>query len=355
MNGIKARSYSVEFKQNGFNKLEKLIENIDYSSVFVIVDTNTREHCLPVFKKEMSQPFDFEIINISPGEEFKTIISCQNIWQILSDKGADRKSLIINLGGGVITDMGGFIASTYKRGIDFVNIPTTLLSMVDASIGGKTGINFGNIKNQIGVITDPILVIIESDFLKTLNLKEYRSGYSEMLKHGLISDKDYWNTLLIFLKKNTLEILPLIYKSIEIKNKIVLKDPFEKSQRKILNFGHTIGHAIESYFIKSDHLEKLNHGEAIAIGMIIEASISVNNCSLNQSDADEIKNVFDSVFSKIKIDILDQNNIISLIKFDKKNSHGNVNFVLLKSIGFPIIDLKVTNSQIKKGFLFYNS
>ena len=355
MKRIKARSYFVEFKQKGFSKLEKLIENNDYSSVFILVDSNTLEYCVPLFKNKIIQSLKFQILSVSPGEEFKTITSCQKIWQSLSDKGADKKSLIINLGGGVITDMGGFIASTYKRGIEFVNVPTTLLSMVDASIGGKTGIDFGDIKNQIGLISDPILVIIESDFLKTLSHKEYRSGYSEMLKHGLISDKDYWNTLSDFLKKDNKDILPFIHKSIEIKNKVVLKDPFEKNERKILNFGHTIGHAIESYFIKSNHLEKLSHGEAIAIGMIVEASISVDNYSLKQSDANEIKDIFDSIFSKIKIDVLDQKKIISIIKFDKKNSHGNINFVLLKSIGFPVIDVTVTNEEINKGFLFYNS
>jgi len=355
MNGIKARSYSVEFQQKGFDKLGKLVEDNGYSSVFVMIDSNTKEHCLAVFKNRISESLDFEIICIPPGEEFKTIKSCQKVWQTLSKKGADRKSLIINLGGGVITDMGGFIASTFKRGVDFINIPTTLLSMVDASVGGKTGVDFENIKNQIGVIVDPKLVIIESDFLKTLPFKEYRSGYSEMLKHGLINDKKYWDTLSNILKKNTKDILSLIYKSIEIKNKIVLDDPYEQNQRKVLNFGHTIGHAIESYFIESDHLDKLTHGEAIAIGIIIESSISVEKCSLKQSEADQIKNVFNSIFSKVKIDSSDQENIISLIKFDKKNSHGNVYFVLLKSIGVPVIDLKVTHEQINKGFVFYDS
>jgi len=355
MNEIKARSYSVEFQQKGFDKLDKLIQDNGYSSIFVMIDSNTEEHCLPVFKNRISESLDFEIINIPPGEEFKTIESCQKVWQTLSNKEADRKSLMINLGGGVITDMGGFIASTFKRGIDFINIPTTLLSMVDASVGGKTGIDFGNLKNQIGVIVDPKLVIIESEFLKTLPFKDYRSGYSEMLKHGLISDKKYWDTLSNILKTNTDDILPLIYKSIEIKNKIVLGDPYDQNQRKVLNFGHTIGHAIESYFIESDHLDKLTHGEAIVIGMIVEAFISVEKSSLKQSEADEIKNVFNSIFSKVKIDISDQENIISLIKFDKKNSHGNINFVLLKSIGFPVIDLKVTHEQIYKGFIFYDS
>ena len=352
MKEIIARSYSVQFSQKGFDKLYELIQKNNYSSLFVIVDSNTKKYCLPIFKKAILT--ETHIISIYPGEEYKTIETCQKTWQLLSDKGADRKSLIINLGGGVITDMGGFIASTFKRGIDFINIPTTLLSMVDASIGGKTGIDFGNIKNQRGLIVDPKLVIIDSRFLKTLPKREYKSGYSEMLKHGLINDKNYWNSLLN-INENTENILPLIYNSINIKNEIVLKDPFENNERKILNFGHTIGHAIESYFLEANHLKKLTHGESIAIGMVIEASMSIEKCSLKQSEADEIKRVFRSIFTTVTIDKLDQEKIISLLKFDKKNSHGNVNFVLLNSIGNPKIDQAVTSEQIKSGFKYYYS
>ena len=328
MNEIIASNYSVYFNQNGFQKLEKLIETNNYSSVFVLVDSNTKKYCLPILKKTLIIPIKINLLTIPPGEEFKTIDSCQKMWLTLSDNGADRKSLLINLGGGVITDMGGFIAATFKRGIDFVNIPTTLLSMVDASIGGKTGVNLGNLKNQIGIITNPKLVIIEPKFLKTLSDRQYKSGYSEMLKHGLISDKNYWIKLSKIYKKND-NILPLIYKSIEIKNKIVLKDPFEHNHRKALNFGHTIGHAIESYFLQASHLKKLTHGEAIAIGMVVESSISVKNLLLKQSEADQIKKVFKSLFSIVEINKPDQEKITSLIQFDKKNSHGNVNFVLL--------------------------
>tara|TARA_X000001036_G_scaffold237114_1_gene221214 strand:+ start:1244 stop:2308 length:1065 start_codon:yes stop_codon:yes gene_type:complete len=354
MNEIIASNYSVYFNQNGFQKLEKLIETNNYSSVFVLVDSNTKKYCLPILKKTLIIPIKINLLTIPPGEEFKTIDSCQKMWLTLSDNGADRKSLLINLGGGVITDMGGFIAATFKRGIDFVNIPTTLLSMVDASIGGKTGVNLGNLKNQIGIITNPKLVIIEPKFLKTLSDRQYKSGYSEMLKHGLISDKNYWIKLSKIYKKND-NILPLIYKSIEIKNKIVLKDPFEHNHRKALNFGHTIGHAIESYFLQASHLKKLTHGEAIAIGMVVESSISVKNLLLKQSEADQIKKVFKSLFSIVEINKPDQEKITSLIQFDKKNSHGNVNFVLLNSIGKINIDQKVNYEEIIQGFEFYNS
>ena len=354
MKEIIASNYSVDFNQNGFQKLEKLIETNNYSSVFILVDSNTKKHCLPILNNTLKIPIRINLLAILPGEEFKTIDSCQKMLLKLSDNGADRKSLLINLGGGVITDMGGFIAATFKRGIDFVNIPTTLLSMVDASIGGKTGVNLGNLKNQIGIITNPKLVIIEPQFLKTLSDRQYKSGYSEMLKHGLISDKDYWIKLSKIYKKND-NILPLIYKSIEIKNKIVLKDPFEHNHRKALNFGHTIGHAIESYFLQASHLKKLTHGEAIAIGMVVESSISVKNLLLKQSEADQIKKVFKSLFSIVEINKQDQEKITSLIQFDKKNSHGNVNFVLLNSIGKISIDQKVNYEEIIQGFEFYNS
>ena len=354
MKEIIASNYSVDFNQNGFQKLEKLIETNNYSSVFILVDSNTKKHCLPILNNTLKIPIRINLLAILPGEEFKTIDSCQKMLLKLSDNGADRKSLLINLGGGVITDMGGFIAATFKRGIDFVNIPTTLLSMVDASIGGKTGVNLGNLKNQIGIITNPKLVIIEPQFLKTLSDRQYKSGYSEMLKHGLISDKNYWIKLSKIYKKND-NILPLIYKSIEIKNKIVLKDPFEHNHRKALNFGHTIGHAIESYFLQASHLKKLTHGEAIAIGMVVESSISVKNLLLKQSEADQIKKVFKSLFSIVEINKPDQEKITSLIQFDKKNSHGNVNFVLLNSIGKISIDQKVNYEEIIQGFEFYNS
>ena len=355
MNQIKAKNYSVYFEKNGFHKLVEIINQNSYSSIFVLVDSNTNKECIPVFEKHISNSFSFKVIEIDEGDESKNISSCQKVWTILSDNGGDRKSLIINLGGGMITDIGGFIASTFKRGIDFINIPTTLLSMVDASIGGKTGIDFGNLKNQIGVINDPKLVVIDPFFLNTLSTKELRSGYSEMLKHGLIIDKKYWYKVSAILLEKKEPGIDEIFTSIKIKNKIVLDDPFENDKRKVLNFGHTIGHAIESFFMNSQTHNKLSHGESIAIGMIIEAHISCDLCKLKISEAKEIKNIFNSIFEIVNITENECNQIISLLKYDKKNSHGKTNFVLIDSIGNAVIDVQVPVKNIKKGFEYYLS
>ncbi len=355
MNQIKGKNYSVYFEKNGYDKLDEIVKQNSYSSIYVLVDSNTNKECIPIFKKRISNSFSFIVIEIDEGEENKNINSCQKVWTILSDKGGDRKSLVINLGGGVITDIGGFIASTFKRGIDFINIPTTLLSMVDASIGGKTGIDFGNLKNQIGVINDPKLVVIDPFFLNTLSIKELRNGYSEMLKHGLITDKKYWDKVSTILLEKKEPGIDEIFTSIKIKNKIVLDDPFEKNKRKVLNFGHTVGHAIESFFMNSQTHNKLSHGKSIAIGMIIEAYISCDLCKFKISEAKEIKNVFNSIFEIVNLTENDCDQIISLLKHDKKNSHGKTNFVLIESIGNALIDIQVPVKNIKKGFEFYLS
>ena len=355
MNQIKAKNYHINFEGKGFDELDKIIKQNSYSSIFILVDSITVKECLPLFKKKLPQDTIYKTIEIQEGEENKNLNSCEKVWYFLSNHGGDRRSLLINLGGGVVTDMGGFIASTFKRGIDFINIPTTLLSMVDASVGGKTGINFGKSKNQIGVINDPKVVIIEPLFLNTLPLRELKSGFSEMLKHGLIYDKKYWSDISLQLNENKIPRINEIYNSINIKNEIVIDDPYEKNNRKILNFGHTIGHAIESFFLESKIYDYLTHGESIAIGMIIEAHISSNLCKLKISEAKLIKEVFLSIFKKIKISSEDRKQIISLLKYDKKNSHGETNFVLLNSIGFPVIDIKAPVSNIEEGFDFYLS
>ncbi|MCL4152909.1 UNVERIFIED_CONTAM: hypothetical protein GTU68_035655, partial [Idotea baltica] len=221
---------------------------------------------------EINGDYEYEIIEIESGEINKTIETCVGVWEALSELGADRKSILINLGGGVLTDLGGFVASTFKRGIAFINVPTTLLSMVDASVGGKTGVDLGSLKNQVGVINQPVMVLVIPDFLDTLEERQLESGFAEMLKHGLIKDRQYWDDLKMV---STLsEMKDHILKSVEIKNEVVLIDPTEQGLRKILNYGHTLGHAIESYFLASQEKSTLLHGEAIAIGMITEGYLS---------------------------------------------------------------------------------
>ncbi|MBN09147.1 MAG: 3-dehydroquinate synthase [Flavobacteriaceae bacterium] len=354
MDTIVASNYSVIFQKKGFIELDKIIQENNYSSVFLFVDSNTNKNCTSIFEKLLIKDFKYTTIEVSPGEEAKNLDTCTYVWEKLSENGADRKSLLINLGGGVITDMGGFIASTFKRGIDFINIPTTLLAMADASIGGKTGVDFKYLKNQIGIITDPKLVIIDTEFLKTLPSIHYKSGLSEILKHALIHDKSHWQDLILNIENDKFDVLPYISKSIQIKNQIVSDDPFEENKRKVLNFGHTIGHAIESHFMDSYHLESITHGQSIAIGMIIEAHISIKACSLDISSVEKIKSVFISIFGKEQINKEDQKQIVSLLKHDKKNAHGHTNFALLKGIGVPQIDVQVNDDLIYKGFDYYS-
>lgn len=325
----------------------------NYSSVFVLVDSNTENLCLPYFLANYPIGETIEVISIESGEENKHLQTCLGVWEALSDLGGDRNSLLINLGGGVVTDLGGFVASTFKRGIDFINIPTTLLSMVDASVGGKTGVDLGVLKNQVGVIVNPQGVVIDPFFLETLPANEYRSGYAEMLKHGLIQDPNYWKKLADFKTINTDEIGEFIAHSVGIKQKVVAQDPFEKNLRKMLNFGHTLGHAIESYFLTHKDKITLLHGEAIAIGMVLEAYISKNMFGMPADECDEIKRVFTSIFPKVAFTSKDIDEIEKLLIFDKKNSHGKVRYALLKKIGEPLLDAEVDRRLIREAFTYY--
>jgi 3-dehydroquinate synthase len=262
---------------------------------------------------------------------------------------------MINLGGGVVTDLGAFVASTFKRGIQYINVPTTLLSMVDASVGGKTGVDLGALKNQIGVIKTGAMVLIDTSYLDTLPANELRSGYAEMLKHGLIQNEDYWNRLrdLSNLTLNNLD--ELIYESVIIKNNVVTEDPRENGLRKTLNYGHTIGHAIESLFLEKANKTTLLHGEAIAIGMILATYISNKQLGFPEQKLSDVKVTMIDLFGKVEFDKNDYQDIINLLKFDKKNSHGNINFVLLNDIASPKIDCIVENKLILDAFEYYKS
>ncbi len=355
LNNIKAQNYQVYFNESGFQFLNELLQLKKYSKIFVLVDGNTNECCLPLFLSEMTTDIPFEVIEIEAGEEFKNIETCTQVWYALSELEADRKSLIINLGGGVVTDLGGFVASTYMRGIDFVNIPTTLLAMVDASVGGKTGVDLGALKNQIGVINNPLGVVIDSRFLATLSGEELRSGMAEMFKHGLIQSETYWQKMLNLSNLTLDDLDGLIHESVVIKNYIVEQDPTEKGLRKTLNFGHTLGHAIESYCLQSENRQKLLHGEAVAIGMVLAGFLSVKKLGFPQSKCDEIKNILGQYFEKQIFKKEEIYQIIDLMKFDKKNSHGNINFVLLENIAQPKFDCLVENELIYRAFEYYQS
>ncbi len=351
MNSIITDTYAVHFNQVAYTHLNEHLAKKHYSKVFILVDENTHEHCLPQFMAQITVACDFEIIEIESGEINKNINTCTQVWEVLSELDADRKSLMINLGGGVVTDLGGFVASTFKRGIAFINVPTTLLAMVDASVGGKTGVDLGPLKNQIGVINQPEMVLVIPPFLKTLEERQLHSGYAEMLKHGLIQDANYWSTLKTVSSFDALDAL--IYDSVVIKNKVVLQDPTEQNLRKILNFGHTLGHAVESYFLESETHETLLHGEAIAIGMILEAYLSYKCTSLPKEQLEDIKTTFLERYKSVAFNNSDIETILSLLKFDKKNSHGNINFVLLNEIGKPVIDIQIPEELFQEAFAYY--
>lgn len=355
MQSLITTGYSIHFNNNCYTYLQDVLLRENYSTLFIITDTNTSQYCLPGFLSQVVTELPIEIIEIEPGESNKNITTCIEVWHALTELGADRKSLVINLGGGVVTDLGGFAASTFKRGVDFINVPTSLLSMVDASIGGKTGVDLGVLKNQIGVINNPIAVLIETQFLDTLPSTEMRSGLAEMLKHGLIADANYWEQFLNLKTLTTDDLGELIYRSVEIKKAVVEQDPNEKGLRKILNFGHTIGHAIESYFLDDPEKKTLLHGEAIAIGMILEAYFSFDKKLISQNEYQEIKNTIATIFDKVTFTENDIINIMKLLVHDKKNVSGKVQFVLLNGIGNAVIDQIIENPLIISAFEDYKN
>ncbi|WP_053977911.1 3-dehydroquinate synthase [Mangrovimonas xylaniphaga] len=355
MKSIISTSSKVHFNDEAYTELNHYLSKNRFSKIFVLVDSNTHGLCLSQFLPKVETDVEIEIIEIEPGEQHKTIETCSGVWNVLSELGADRKSLLLNLGGGVVTDLGGFVACTFKRGIKYINIPTTLLAMVDASVGGKTGVDLGALKNQIGVISSGEMVLIDTSFINTLPQNQLKSGLAEMLKHGLIYNRAYWNKMKDLAHLTLHDLDDLIYESVLIKNDIVEKDPFENNVRKTLNFGHTLGHSIESYFLNHPEKPELLHGEAVAVGMILECYISSELTGLSKKDLEEIQNVISKIYEYVEIEEADFESIIELLKYDKKNEHGNINFVLLETIGIPKIDCVVDNQLILKAFEYYKS
>lgn len=342
--------YPIYFK-NSLIELGKFIQESSYSRIFFLVDRHTAEYCLPVVMQALPELSEYDVIEIEPGEENKNIDFCIGIWNMLLDFGADRKSLLINVGGGVVGDMGSFAASTFKRGIDFVQVPTTLLSQVDASVGGKTGIDLNQVKNCIGTFSQPKAVFIESIFLNTLDNRQLNSGFAEMLKHGLISDKSYFTDLQNLNLYNLNN--ELIYKSVLIKNEIVKSDPKEQSIRKILNFGHTIGHAVESYFLGGP--SPLLHGEALAIGIICEAFISHKHNGLSADELNQIVETIKQHFPLVNIPAESYPQVLEYMYNDKKNEKGKIGFALLNKIGGCDFDRFATREQIIDSLNFYQN
>ncbi|MGZ5263170.1 MAG: 3-dehydroquinate synthase, partial [Kaistella sp.] len=295
----------------------------------------------------------FEIIEIEAGEDLKTIETATQLWGILSDFEADRKTLMINLGGGVITDMGGFVASTYKRGIRFINLPTTLLGMCDASIGGKTGIDHNFLKNIIGTFAEPEQIFVFPEYLKTLPFPELRSGFAEMLKHGLIADEKHWNDLISIQELSAENIFPFIETSMKIKQNIVEQDFREQHLRKTLNFGHTVGHALESLFLQQ--AKPIPHGEAVVLGMIIETRLSFLTGLIPEDVAETIISNLRKFYPYIPISQFPDEEILALMLNDKKNIGGKISFSLLDKIGTGNFDREVSREELISALHYYQN
>lgn len=336
-----------------FSSLNEYIGQLSPSKIFILVDENTHDHCLPILLPNLETDAPFEIIEIEAGEENKNIGTATQLWEIFSEMEADRKSLLINLGGGVVTDMGGFVASTYKRGFKFINVPTTLLAMCDASIGGKTGIDHQFLKNIIGTFALPEAIFFYPKFLETLKFEELRSGFAEMLKHGLIADGDHWNQLSSLFKITPVDVAPFINRSMEIKNEVVTKDFKEENVRKILNFGHTIGHAVESLFMKKGNL--IPHGEAVALGMICETHLAFLAGLIDVDDSSTIITKIQRFFPYIDISEFNNEDIVNLMFNDKKNQDGDINFSLINGVGTCAYDQKLHADQINLTLDFYKN
>lgn len=315
----------------------QLLQMIDsHSKTFVLVDGNTINFCLPLFF-EKTRISNFTLIEIPSGENCKNIDTVQEIWSQLVENHADRNSLLINLGGGVVSDMGGFAASCYQRGIDFINVPTTLLSMVDAAVGGKTGVDFQGLKNQIGLFSNPMAVYVDTDFLLTLPVREQKSGLAEMIKYGFISDKSFFDAQLPVGQE-------FVKKAIEAKWKITQSDPNEAGLRKVLNFGHTVGHAIETYLLDSQNY--MLHGEAVALGIIPALRLSEKYCGLDAEWTRFYKTLYKEKFDIFNLKDLNLNALIEIMRHDKKNADGRIRFVLVSEPEKPRYDIVVEESDI---------
>jgi 3-dehydroquinate synthase len=340
---------TIHFTSHPSSELIDFLGSKSYSKTCVLTDENTKRHCYPLIQKEIPPHV---LITVPAGEEVKNIETATKIWKAFTDHALDRHAVLIILGGGVLGDMGGFCAATYKRGIDFILVPTTLLSQVDSSIGGKLGIDFENFKNHIGVFQTPVQTIIHAGFLNTLPDRELRSGFAEVIKHCLISDRNMWNELTSKSWKDQ-NWERVISHSVNFKLDVVTEDPRESGLRKILNAGHTIGHAIESHLLNLNR--KVLHGEAIAAGLVMETYIAKQRKMLSTDEANQIFKYVTDQFGKIDLPENEDGEIVSLMMQDKKNKGNKILCVLLEGIGRARWDCEISNDEVKGALSFYRS
>lgn len=350
---INSLSYKIYSGKSVFGELKKFLKAQKYSACFILCDENTFQHCLPLLIRSCKELKSTEVFEIESGEGSKSLEVCGHIWEALLGNKADRRSLLINLGGGVVSDLGGFVASTYKRGVDFINIPTSLLAMADASVGGKTGIDHVGLKNVIGSFAQPKAVFVFPDFLKTLDSRQVYNGLAEIYKIALVSDRLFWNKLAdaATIRKNDRDAI--INKSIDLKNKIVKKDPHEKDLRKILNFGHSIGHAIEAAMLTTDR--PLLHGEAIVAGMIAESFLAHKKKLISEATLMQVIVTLKTVFDPQPFSKEYEAAILHALANDKKNAKDKLLFSLINGIGKCKTGVPVKEKEAAEAIGFYLS
>ena len=356
--------------------LATAVAESEHDRVFVLTDDTTHECCLPKVAALLAQ-YDAVPITIAHGDQHKTLSALGDVWTALQQGGATRHSLLINLGGGMITDLGGFAAATFKRGINFINIPTTLLAMVDAAVGGKTGINFGGLKNEVGAFADARFVIINTCFLDTLDAENLCSGYAEMLKHALISDERMWAEHVNFdlSQPDLAELQRMVAESIAVKERIVAEDPHEHGIRKALNFGHTIGHALEEFALQqaggavvstaptnqttggaaispAPKNRPLLHGYAVAFGLIGELYMSARKAGFPTERLHQTARFIRENYAQTEFTCNDYPTLLNLMRHDKKNTSGVINFTLLHNIGDIRINQTATDEEIREALDF---
>lgn len=345
----------IIFSRNIKLELAEAISESEHDRIFVLSDTHTAQLCWPRISGFLSLK-GARLLTIDAGDEAKNLDTLSYVWTQLRQGGATRHSMLINLGGGMVTDLGGFAASTYKRGINFINIPTSLLAMVDASVGGKTGINFGGLKNEVGVFNDSKFVIIDTHFLTSLDLQNLLSGYAEMIKHGLISDEGTWASLMDFdiTAPDFSQMQVLVRQSVAVKERIVEADPCEKGLRKALNFGHTFGHALEEWSLShaAPGSAPLLHGYAVAFGLICELWLSCTRCGFPVGRMRQTVSFIRSHYGDVNISCDDYVALVELMRHDKKNRAGEIDCTLLAGIGDVRTDQNLSETEIKEAFDF---
>ncbi len=339
---------NVTVTDNLAKALTALFQDYSFSQLGVVVDEDTERACYPLVEPLLPK---HTLFRIRSGERHKNLTTCTQLWEGMTEARFDRQALLINLGGGVIGDMGGFCAATYKRGIRFVNLPTTLLSQVDASVGGKLGIDFQGYKNHIGLFQDPLRVVIYPKFLETLPPAELRSGFAEVIKHSLIADAGYWQTVSKTPLKGQ-DWPTVVAHSVALKANVVAQDFREGGVRKILNFGHTIGHAVESHYLDTD--EHLLHGEAVVVGMVAETYLSQKYTGLPTGQAKEITNFLIASYGHRPVPEVAIDPIIALAQQDKKNNQSRIQCTLLEEIGTATFDVPITAEDIREAVGDYN-